>query len=386
MNTYSISDLNTYVSDKCLRLYQKLITDGQPFALASEGKKFKFKRCFALSYANLLVLTGDGGNVYLLGDGAANGYQLADTVYGNVQPVNDLFMRPYSSSQSCITIGHRNFAHFIWNHLPAFDVVARDKTPLYCQLFDSFGNSSQILGIQAIQVSEERLPDFKSTLYVGGEYLNTSTSGRITRYLEEKMRTIDFPPELSSSDIIYIGVRGETTRELTNEVEFYVQLMRRLSRVNPRCFFYLDGFSFCNSNEKCEKAGTRTREADDRIRQIIVGWGGTRYRVINGLHLMDALAFIRHISFYITHVGTMQHKIAWFFPEKQGVILSGSRYQAATAAWHAAQVADAQQPYHLQDGHVVHHEEGLRDSPFSIRDIEGSIAHIAQMFIGVLPA
>lgn len=380
MKTYCIEELNTYVSDRCLRLYQKLIADHRPFAVALNNERFTFIRSHALSYANVLFCAGSSGYAHILADGAGNGYPLADVAYTNEQRANEIMEREYTVEKTCIVVGHRNFAHFIWNHLPAFDLICRESSRTYCQVFDSFGTSAEILGVTAAEVNTQRLQDFKNTLYVGGEYINAETSARLTRYIMEKTRGTAPVPEVSESTIVYIGVRGSTARDLTNEVEFYAQLMQTLLRHEPNCFFYLDGYSYCNSNKDCEQAAERVHKADVRIKQIIARYGGRRFRVINGLHLIPALAAIRQVSFYVTHMGTMQHKIGWFFPEKRGVVLSGSPYQEATAAWHAAQVAGGREPYPLKDEHVNTHPDGMRDAPFSIRDIQASTEYIARLF------
>jgi hypothetical protein len=380
MKTYSVDELNTYISERCLRLYQKLIADHQPFAVALGGEVLPFIRSCALSYANLLFFEGREGSVHIVADGAGNGYPLAQVAHANERSANELMEREYALEQTCIVVGHRNFAHYIWNHLSAFDLLCRAGPRTYCQVFDSFGASAEILGVVAAQVNKQRLPDFKNTLYAGGEYLNAETSARLTRYVAEQIKDVEPLTEVCDSTIVYLGVRGGTVRELTNEVDFYIHLMRTLSQHEPNCFFYLDGFSYCNSNKECERATARVHEANVRIKQIIAGYGGDRYRVINGLHLIPALSAIRCCSFYVTHVGTMQHKVGWFFPEKRGVIVSGSPHQQATAEWHASQVAGGWRPHPLRDEYVVPHPDGLRDSPFSIRNIHATAEYIIKLF------
>lgn len=382
MQIYSLDDLNAYLFDRCLRRYQKLILENQPFSIAIDGREFPFFRCVGLLHANVLFFSSAEGGWHMLADGASNGYKIGDVIERN-EPVHDeWFNREYLIDDACILVGQRNFAHFIWNQLAAFHRVSQERARTYYQVFDSFGMATEILGVAGTAVGRERLREFRNTLYVGCECLTAETAAVLARFLDRQMLNDPPPPEVANSRIIYIGVRGATIRELTNEVDFYTELLKALLERDPRCFFYLDGYSYTNSNRECEKAAARIYEGSARINQIIAGYGGSRHRVIHGRHLVEALSFIRHISFYVTHEGTMQHKVGWFYPNKKGVIVNGSLYQEATAQWHAAQVANAVPPMHLRDEHILPYRDGNRDSFFSILDVKGCVEYIASLILG----
>jgi len=378
MGTFTIDELNAYTSDRCLRGYQRLILENQPFSLAINDRTFSFVRSEALSYANLLFFSSEGRFFYALADGASNGYEIPKSLHAVTEQQQNFVTRAFSRNEACITIGHRNFAHDIWNHLSAFYLVTSSGHYPYCQTKDHFGDIASILGIAGESVPACDLRRFRNTLSVGGEYLNSQTHAALTRFLEEKMSLFPAPPETAEKVIVYLGIRGSTVRELINEVEFYRHLIREFLAREPRTFFYLDGFSFTNSNATSDEALLRSQQAHTRITEITSGLDPDGYRIINGLPIIEALSYIRHAQFYITHEGTMQHKVGWIFPSKRGAILTGSSFQDSTAQWHARQVAGAIQPGHLKESHVIPFKDGNRDSCFAIQDLQGSIQHLAE--------
>jgi hypothetical protein len=382
MGPFALDELNAYTSDRCLRRYQRLILENRPFLLAIDERIFSFVRSEALTYANLLFFKSDDSYFYTVADGASNGYEIPKALHSVTGKQHNFVQRPFSRDETCITIGHSNFAHVLWNHLSAFHLVTSSGHHAYCQTKDFLGDIADILRISGESVAANDLRQFKNTLLVGGEYLNHETHAALIRFLEEKMSSFPLPPEREDKTIIYLGVRGAVVRELENEVEFYSHLIKTFMAHEPRAFFYLDGFSFTNSNSTCEKALLRSHQAHSRIMEIVHGLAADRYRIINGLPLIEALSYIRHAEFYITHEGTMQHKVGWFFPQKRGAIVTGSSFQDSTAEWHSNQVAGAVQPYHLKESHVVPFKDGNRDSSFAIRDIPGSSELLVESFFG----
>lgn len=377
VEAYSLEELNGYETDRCLRRYQRLILDNRGFSLILDGTEFSFLRSDVSTWANRLYFETADGRFCLVSDGAAEGYKLTANIEVALECHNERIEKPFSLDQSCIVIGHQNFAHFVWNQLSAFNLANKSAPYPYFHYKESFGFAGEIIEGAGRRLELEELCDFKNTVFVGGEFLNHETSGKLTDYMRRNRRSHIRPHSAGTGAVIYLGVRGRGRRELKNEREFYMRLIDELYHRNSSYIFYLDGFSVTNFNRDLPEFLERNQERSLYIDDIIRASKAKNIRSINGMHLLEALSIIEDVDFYVTFEGTMQHKLGWFYPRKRGLILSCSRYQRATAEWHAAQIAGGVAPHYLDDGLVIPYVGDDRDSYFSISNIGIAVKYVA---------
>ncbi len=368
MIQYSLENLNNYIGQKCLRLYQSLLVDDVDFLLEFEGFTYKFFRVNALGDKNVLFFKNECDFFYLDSTEAGEGYKLinppkiiSDDKYFKI--LNSSFK--YNSS--CIIMGHWNFAHFIWNQLPAFNFISSKKDKFYCHIRNSFGYCDQIVPTEFYRIDEESSFQFKNTFFIGGEFLNLGTYNLISKFLNLNLSS--FNPMIDKNyKYIYLGIRGRGYRELLHEIEFYVGLIDYLTSRVGDLFFYVDGFSFSSTNSNFFDA--RFSDINQSINKIIDITTYNNIRSINGLHLIDFWGYIRDIDFYITHEGTMHHKLGWLYKDKPGLILNGSPYQEATSLWHSLQVEGSVAPYYIDVNNINTYPENDRNSYFSFKSFE----------------
>ncbi len=377
MKVYTFESLNEYIGSKCLRIYQKLISENHEFLIQVNNIKYKFLKATIDGDRTLLFLSSVNTNEFfcLLSDEAGTGYKLSGSILRLDENMNRILQNNYLYNKTCIVIGHWNFAHYIWNQLSAFDFISPYEDFVYCHIKPSFGYVDEIVKKGFTRVSVARLDDYKNKIFLGGELLNSEVHKKLMESLLNKIGNFRY---CLTKKLIYLGVRGPGIRELENEVDFYVELINTINESNNDIHFLIDGFSYLDTNK--EIFSNRSNDIAHQINKIIYRSHKKNIEIIHGLHIIDALGFIKDIDFYITHEGTMHHKIAWFFKGKDGIILTGSPYPEATARWHASQVEGCRLPGFLPLGQASW--GGNRQSPWRISDIAISAAYINSLLNG----
>lgn len=215
--------------------------------------------------------------------------------------------------------GSRNFAHFLCNELPAIHSSIPQSKEIEIYLLRDLFNLRMKLPYSRKLAAIEK-PDnywgWNSSLVFTG----TST------FLTEKVRSC-FLEKITSvknpiARRIYITVRPNfLVRSLINQVEFLSELVRSFREKYADMEFVLDGFSYPHDLDRSNCSHALRQEYSKRtvhsrliIRKLIQAVPGANILDITGKNLSDALEFISSCSYYVSHSGTQQHKIAWFFP------------------------------------------------------------------------
>lgn len=232
-----------------------------------------------------------------------------------------------------------NFAHFLWNILPAIEnaISAPKEIEIY------IGSDPFNLRLKhpyadiLIPVEQRRLRKCWSPhlLFMGG---SSFFPDRVRRKLLSSIINEREPEDLK----IYISVRPDIAhRYLINQVDFLCSLVSAFHEKYPDMEFVLDGFSMPEDIERptyndffrslyskmIEKSRLAIREIADALPD-----SGIKINDITGLNLSSALETISSCSYYVCHAGTQQHKIAWLFP-RNGFVHGVTTDSAAK--WHA---------------------------------------------------
>ena len=366
MMSLNLSELNEYVGPRCLRRYQYLIANNIDFSINIDGSFFKIYRSYILGDQNILIFLGadspfEAEYFELQSGNAGNGYELQDNFLKlNSNQFN--FNNEYIDA-SLVVVGHWNFAHFIWNQLSALHFLMLQGCGAYLapirscliDLESAFPNS---------KFSDEgSISLFKHSIYLGGQYLNSDAHQFLMNSIKNKLKVID----QASPNKYYLGIRGAGIRAIKNEVEFYVFFIEEVLKFQTDAVFYIDGFSFTSANILVPSSVDRAVQINKIIENLVLKFGEHRVININAISLFDALSYIKIIDYYVTHEGTMQHKIGWFFTNKRGLILSKSKFARSVSLWHKDQVSGALAPSFLSP-ESYEYDNDSRDSSFAFLD------------------
>jgi hypothetical protein len=192
--------------------------------------------------------------------------------------------------------------------------------------------------------------------------------------------------------LVLLGVRGPGRRELRNEVAFLSALIDALTRHFQRPLILLDGFTYQHNNQDQPQAQERERACTARVREIMQRCPQAQLENLSGLNFASWLQRSEGVRFYVSHEGTMQHKLGWLCPEIPGLILVGSARAEAIAHWHRLQCEGAgalttlptdlmrQEPIAATE----QAQEQERNQPFEILNIERAVALTMQQITAEL--
>ena len=267
------------------------------------------------------------------------------------EQVVDLEMMPRA------IIGDPNFAHFIWNEFPAVHEAAKHHTDFGINLrFDPLGVMSQFGTEHRIPLSSMITPtqgkgwSNTPSVLLGSNRCNASAKSDL-------LRLMDLSSLWKSAGKIWLTVR-EKGRTMENQTAFLSALITAQAARDPASVFLLDGFSLPMDFERPiydqlrSKFTDRAKATQAIIRTIISNHPQAHIQDLTGLPLRNALLEIATCSFYVSHAGTLQHKLGWFFPAHG--LQHGNQTSLSPAAlrWSAQMISGALEPWGLDPGCV----------------------------------
>lgn len=357
MNVYNLDELNNWWhKSNNVRNYQYLIVSQETFFLEFKNNKYEFYQSKVENNTNTLIFKDlNSNNFYKLkSQDCANGFSL----------INQLEKQSLNFSKYdkvVVHAGQYNFAHFIWNELSALFLLfhKRNFYFTYNKAHESFLNFENFLDPKFKKYKLDKNfvqnPDH-NFLKVGGTYICKKISSSLNGLFKNNIRPKKF-------FYLYIGVKGyNKQRCIINEFEFYKELMSQLSKSIPNIFFIIDGFSFLNNIHKNTSYFSDHYDQSQEIINKLLGFfkhNKINFKVINGYSLHKSLEIIKLTDFYITHEGTMHHKINWFFPQKKGFMITGSSFSLHAGMWHSAQCYGALTPFLFKEIYITRLSEPM---------------------------
>lgn len=379
----ALAALNAWVYPRSLRRYQLAILEGQPLQLTLGEQRYRLLDCQADPDRNRLLLEREpDGSLWWLPSGeCADGYRLSAA---------DLQPAPAGSERGAeggaeggpalpavVRAGNSNFAHFLWNELDPLLRRLQSGVPLeLLQDCDTVLDLSRLQGVQPVEAS---LLLLRRSVRLGA----TLVSARARRTLRHALmaETTNALPARRPQPLILLGVRGPGRRELRNEVAFLGALITALSRHFSRPLILLDGFTYQHNNQGQPQAQQREQACSARVQQIIDACPQAQLENLCGLSFGSWLQRSAGVQFYVTHAGTMQHKLGWLHPGLPGLCLVGSEQAAAIADWHRQQCEHAGDlfilpPELFRQEPREPSQSALddRNQPFEILNIERAVA------------
>jgi hypothetical protein len=318
--------LDRWVHPRSIRRYQEWILRGQGFQLQLDDGTYELVGCRADLDRNRLLLRRyqDGFLQVLLSSECGEGYALTGQPLQAPGPEDGLFA---PLGPAIVRTGNENFAHFLWNELDPILEMLRSGQPLeVVQDTDTVLALAELAGVRCLD-----LPALsqRTSIRLGGTLVTERARQTVLAAL--RAAPLEPLPAERARPLILLGVRGPGRRELANEEQYYGALIAALRQAYPSGLILLDGFTYQGHGRGVGVVEQREQACTARIGRIITACGGSQLENLSGLGFPAWLQRSEGIRFYVTHEGTMQHKVGWLRPQIPGLVLVGSADAAAIA-------------------------------------------------------
>ena len=376
----TLDALNRWLYPRCLRRYQRDILEGRPVVLELEGVTHHLQHCRADTDRNHLLLrrSQDQSLWWMVSGECAEGYPLLPQHLREAAAADALPRAEQGASKGAVVrAGNANFAHFLWNELdPLLRLLASGHSLELLQDSDTVLDLGQLEGIT--RVEPEQLAQ-RSSVRLGSTLVSEQARATVLQTLAREAP--DPPPPERPQPLILLGVRGPGRRELRNEVAYFQGLIAALTQQFQRPLILLDGFTYQHNNQRQVQAQQREQDCTARVQEIIEACPQAQLESLSGLGFAAWLQRSEGVRFYVTHEGTMQHKLGWLRPQIPGLCLVGSPHARAIATWHRQQCEGAGLLFTLptdlyaQDPATATTADAeLHNQPFQITNIQRAIA------------
>jgi hypothetical protein len=369
--------LDRWVHPRSIRRYQEWILRGQGFQLQLGDGTYELVGCRADLDRNRLLLRRcqDGLVQMLLSSECGEGYALTGQPLQAPGPEGGLFA---PLGPAIVRAGTENFAHFLWNELdPILEVIGSGHPLEVVQDTDTVLALGTLPGVRCL---DPPALSQRTSIRLG----STLVTERARRAVLSALRAepLEPLPAERARPLLLLGVRGPGRRELANEEQYCVALVAALRQTYPSDLILLDGFTYQGQGHGRGVGVVQQREqaCTARIGRIITACGGSQLENLSGLGFPAWLQRSEGIRFYVTHEGTMQHKVGWLRPQIPGLVLVGSADAAAIASWHRQQcegagvVASLPPALFAQEASpTAIPPEEQRNRPFRILDIDVAV-------------
>ncbi len=435
-----IEALNDFVFARCLRRYQSdILTTGElsiysPFS----GSPVSAIRSMLLPDGSVAYEFAAEENFWLLADNLAHGFPLSRIMLENDRTestfpcasglghqamtpelaalLTEVRMfapaEPEQAPAAGLVIGHPNFAHHLWNELGGLDAWLAGTgagclsgVTIFAQ-FEPLGAIEQIFGILAdadirrgADTAEiNRFPGLLTR--IGSTIIPISLRRRTVAALAavsgERAGALLSGLE-SAWPVFWLSIRPEgNLRRCVNELAFLDALSCSLMTAYPDCAILIDGFSLpadyhCSARydalrpafgRRLEFCTAVVGELCQMIEQHIGAAQLDRIHDVCGFSLADAVTTARRADYYVSHAGTLQHKLGWIHNTPGFVHSCQGGISPAARRWYAAQVEGGIEPDVIASGCIEDLEVDsgqavvARNVDYLITDIPGAVTQV----------
>jgi hypothetical protein len=247
-----------------------------------------------------------------------------------------------------VWIGHPNFAHSMWNELPALRAL-RDQLGASVKVRSLFEPLGALDGIdRAVALTALRRSHAPFAAPVGGEHLDEDTADWLTAQLP------DDPPAPTRSDqspVIWVAHRVDG-RSCTNFGDFLAHF-DALCRTIEEPAYILDSFTppwdYTAPWYSAAQVGFAQRKEEaraifDALSARLTNDGPPRVFNTANLDIPTAMRWALHADFYISPIGSIQHKVAWLKPIDGVIHGPAAASNIHVARWHGAKSEVARTP------------------------------------------
>lgn len=299
-----------------------------------------------------------------------------------------------AAARPAVKLGHPNFAHQAWNELGAL-VQAREIVDLSAvdidYTFDPLGVVEALFGdahrcVKASAAGTEVRAGGALFTQVGGLHLGAAAARAIIDHARKSAsqhaRAMANHVSRRPEPKIWLTMRRRG-RGCENQQALYLEIARQLKLSGVEPCFLLDGFSrpqdFDTADYDAVRDAFAQREAECKAEasaliDALNSIGLEAFSLI-GWPLLDALALSAEADFYISHIGTLHHKIGWFNTAPGWINAGPASIRPGLARWHANQSDLAVEPavpepdWMKEHGRSAHHPEADRNMDYAVRDV-----------------
>lgn len=373
-------EITTHVDCLCIHLSANKIAYGFktgeiPFWIISGDRQFAYPLAWLLCPAQKYLIRLSDGSA-----GAMSGQSTFEYWLGRIEAaMNERgnIRKENKTGYPVITLGHQNFAHHLWNELPALEEWLSRTTKTQRQ-------STRLLPVQEpLGLLEQIFPELEPTqilrtersllainqiagclVPVGSRKISQRLRARVGAHLAREAGHFaqNFEKNLTGQHkpIVWISVRDHD-RTCINQEEFLAALATSILHTYPESVILFDGFAFPPGESESDTIIANEQRAKQTVKTIAaikakirVADMEARVHSLSGISLLDNLYLGRFVDYYICHAGTLQHKLGWLY-DVPGTIhtLNGKEQDyRPVAAWYAGQVENGRKP-HLLPGEYL---------------------------------
>jgi hypothetical protein len=288
-----------------------------------------------------------GGEVFGVAGGSMGTLSVSDSE--DVSAHDTLSHRAPVTPERRVRLGNNNFAHTLWNHLPAFVEIEElleqqtRKGNIALELFPSEKSQVTVLG-----ALHELLPMLADRFSTGTDITpspNTIPLGSTLVSRDARVRVIHSLDRIAvdppTRPRLWLGVK-EPPRAPENLIDFYSEVALQWLRstegdvvvdgYTPEAFPVADDFDRRHTLAAARLIPTIVTRVAAQAGLSRVS--GTHFRT-----LRDVLALTATCDYYISCPGTVQHKVGWLRPNTPGMVLQGPFLERGHhVAWHSRMV------------------------------------------------
>ncbi|MEI6095767.1 MAG: hypothetical protein WCR08_09995 [Gammaproteobacteria bacterium] len=250
-----------------------------------------------------------------------------------------------------IRFGHKNFAHTLWNQLPALveleSLILNQISLGRIRVEIPSESNSQIAPLGTLRelsplladhfsIGNSEIPEFNA-IPIGSTFLTESARKRVANSL------LNENPKAKKKPVLWLGVDFKTpVRAPENHIDLYVQVaLEWLRRTDGDVIvdsFTPETFPISDPNQEKHIAHA-AQLVSTIVAKVAVKSGIERIQSTQLLNLRAVLALAEQCDYYLSCPGTIQHKVGWLWPKKPGMIVFGPfKHRSSHVLWHSKQV------------------------------------------------
>ncbi len=359
----TLDQADSWTSERSLRLYQKLLFIKEELFLIINSRKYlvkSFQASFSKNY--LLLQEQQSQKLYTYeSDETRSGYSLKKGRF--IDENNNIKLRQwiFANQDSIIRIGNFNFAHFIWNELDGLlELLDTIKPIRKIKLVQDNNSIFNLEELDNISCQNQDFLDNYPSIRLGSTLVTERVRKLIVKNLSSSNEFKKASKYCNSKKFkIILGIRGSGRRSILNEHLFYQELIKKISGISGKIEIYFDGITLQNNfSESTRKQNKLVRDRINNCDEIIKSLtsfaieNNLKTKSLNGMNFQEWFAYSVCSDFYVTHEGTMQHKIAWLKEKSIGFCLTLNKNPRSVANWHKMQCANSSQVLHLPPNYL----------------------------------
>lgn len=298
-----------------------------------------------------------------------------------------------------------NYAHHLMNHLSGLtrlveDGMAQNLDEIWITgANEFFGPTGEIIPELAGRIRYKDWRDVPSLLQdgrleafkIGSNVFTRALQARIFAQMEKKTALAQpAPPRYARHPLLVVTIRAETRRCL-NLVPVIQSIVERLLEDFPNLGVIIDGWVVAEAAIVAGSAVVTSMvrwnshlETVSKISADIAAAlpAGVLCGNTIGLPILDSLVMLRDADAYFSHIGTLQHKLAWF--SAMPGLVHGPRQELA--GWQSGPYSsETGLAPHFMDAEAIeaaapHHSSApAREDDYVITDVSGAVAALKGM-------